>query len=117
MLDAGPLYVIVEYAPHGNLRDFLRDRRPSNSTDYSQPPASASAPNANHHALLTYKDLVLFGYQVARGVEYLASKLVGDVFTWTPRLSLMVINYKLYSLIYKLARAGDCRRLRFMLNT
>ena len=25
----GPLYVVVEYAPHGNLRDFLRQHRPS----------------------------------------------------------------------------------------
>ena len=25
----GPLYVIVEFAPHGNLRDFLRQHRPS----------------------------------------------------------------------------------------
>ena len=24
----GPLYVVVEYAPHGNLRDFLRKQRP-----------------------------------------------------------------------------------------
>ena len=25
----GPLYVIVEFAPYGNLRDFLRQHRPS----------------------------------------------------------------------------------------
>lgn len=26
----GPLYVIVEYAPGGNLREYLRDHRPGN---------------------------------------------------------------------------------------
>jgi len=86
--------VIVEYAPHGNLRDFLRDRRPSAeyqrhqhaaSPSPSSSPASAVAASAitTHSAaaasttgLLTYNDLVSFGYQVARGVDYLASKLV-----------------------------------------
>jgi len=85
--------VIVEYAPHGNLRDFLRDRRPSpeyqrhqhaaSPSLSSSSPASASAASAitTHSAasatgLLTYNDLVSFGYQVARGVDYLASKLV-----------------------------------------
>jgi hypothetical protein len=28
-LPAGPLYVIVEFAPHGNLRDFLKSHRPN----------------------------------------------------------------------------------------
>lgn len=26
----GPLYVIVEYSPNGNLREFLRNHRPGN---------------------------------------------------------------------------------------
>ncbi|KOB71695.1 Fibroblast growth factor receptor [Operophtera brumata] len=30
----GPLYVIVEYAPNGNLREFLRNHRPGNSWSF-----------------------------------------------------------------------------------
>lgn len=63
----GPLLVIVVYAPHGNLRDFLRERRPPvrSREGYERPVATRP---------LTLKDLISFSYQVVRGMEYLASK-------------------------------------------
>jgi len=64
----GPLYVIVEFAPHGNLRDFLREHRPSLGYE----PTIGQEPK--ERKTLTQKDLVSFAYQVARGMEYLASK-------------------------------------------
>lgn len=63
----GPLHVIVEYAAHGNLRDFLRAHRPSSG--YEQAIGADLKPKT-----LTQKNLVSFAYQVARGMEYLASK-------------------------------------------
>lgn len=63
----GPLHVIVEYAAHGNLRDFLRTHRPS--FGYEQPITADSKQSP-----LTHRDLVSFAYQVARGMEYLSSK-------------------------------------------
>ncbi|XP_050314293.1 fibroblast growth factor receptor homolog 1-like isoform X2 [Anthonomus grandis grandis] len=65
----GPLYVIVEYAPYGNLRDFLREHRPS-SGGYE----IAIGSEQKEKKTLTQKDLVSFAYQVARGMEYLASR-------------------------------------------
>ncbi|KAK2575291.1 hypothetical protein KPH14_008141 [Odynerus spinipes] len=65
----GPLYVVVEFAPHGNLRDFLRDHRPS-SSGYEP----TIGQEAKERKTLTQKDLVSFAYQVARGMEYLASR-------------------------------------------
>ena len=56
----GPLFVVVEYAPNGNLRQFLKDRRPTREYTTS----------------LKFKDLVSFAYQVVRGMEYLSSKKV-----------------------------------------
>jgi fibroblast growth factor receptor 3 len=66
----GPLYVVVEFAPHGNLRDFLRQHRPSSGYE----PAIGIV--EKERKTLTQKDLVSFAYQVARGMEYLASRRV-----------------------------------------
>lgn len=65
----GPLYVLVEYAAKGNLREFLRARRPP-GMDYSFD--TCRLPEEQ----LTCKDLVSCAYQVARGMEYLASQKV-----------------------------------------
>uniref|UniRef100_A0A8C5UEL8 receptor protein-tyrosine kinase n=1 Tax=Malurus cyaneus samueli TaxID=2593467 RepID=A0A8C5UEL8_9PASS len=63
----GPLYVIVEYASKGNLREYLQARRP---------PGMEYCYNPSHvpEEQLSFKDLVSCAYQVARGMEYLASK-------------------------------------------
>uniref|UniRef100_A0A8C5CL99 Fibroblast growth factor receptor n=1 Tax=Gadus morhua TaxID=8049 RepID=A0A8C5CL99_GADMO len=63
----GPLYVLVEYASKGNLREYLRARRPP-GTDYSF--TTCKIPEEQ----LTFKHLVSSAYQVARGMEYLASQ-------------------------------------------
>ncbi|XP_073729634.1 fibroblast growth factor receptor 2 isoform X1 [Misgurnus anguillicaudatus] len=63
----GPLYVIVEYASKGNLREYLRARRPP-GMEYSYDIARVS------DEALTFKDLISCTYQVARGMEYLASQ-------------------------------------------
>uniref|UniRef100_A0A8C0G344 Fibroblast growth factor receptor n=1 Tax=Bubo bubo TaxID=30461 RepID=A0A8C0G344_BUBBB len=63
----GPLYVIVEFAAKGNLREYLRARRPP-IPDY------AFDIVAMPEEQLSFKDLVSCVYQVARGMEYLESK-------------------------------------------
>ena len=96
----GPLFVIVEYARYGNLRDFLRDRRPTipggNHFSFS-PSASATGSDPRRFSRqvvpqsplrddtttaqppLTMKALMSFAFQVARGMEYLSSKMVINI--------------------------------------
>ncbi|XP_068114121.1 fibroblast growth factor receptor 2 isoform X4 [Hyperolius riggenbachi] len=64
---SGTLFVIVEYAAKGNLREYLRARRPIEmeySYDINRVPGEQ----------MTFKDLVSCTYQLARGMEYLASQ-------------------------------------------
>ncbi|XP_058467627.1 fibroblast growth factor receptor homolog 1-like isoform X2 [Malaya genurostris] len=64
----GPLYVIVEYAPHGNLKDFLRSHR-FGTANYED-----SIIGEKEKKILTLKELISFAYQIARGMEHLASR-------------------------------------------
>lgn len=61
--------MIVEFAAKGNLREYLRARRPP-TPDY------AFDVMAMPEEQLSFKDLVSCVYQVARGMEYLESKRV-----------------------------------------
>ncbi|XP_053671028.1 fibroblast growth factor receptor homolog 1-like [Anopheles nili] len=61
----GPLYVIVEYAPHGNLKNFLRSHRLGSNYE---------AAGEKEKKILTQKELISFAYQIARGMEHLASR-------------------------------------------
>lgn len=70
----GPFHVVVEYARHGNLKDFLRTHRPMNSFG-----SRIIQPNSDD-LQLTHKHLVSFSHQVAVGMKYLASKQVAGIF-------------------------------------
>ncbi|XP_040852922.1 fibroblast growth factor receptor 4 isoform X2 [Ochotona curzoniae] len=63
----GPLYVIVECAAKGNLREFLRARRPPGPDLGPEGPRSSEGP-------LSFPALVSCAYQVARGMQYLESQ-------------------------------------------
>uniref|UniRef100_A0A915PIW2 receptor protein-tyrosine kinase n=1 Tax=Setaria digitata TaxID=48799 RepID=A0A915PIW2_9BILA len=99
----GPLYVIVELCKHGNLRDFLRAHRPRDADSGSQVPettnVAAGAGSSSDHYLeprrlqrkltvvsthdqpvlikhLTQRHLVQFAWQVAKGMEFMASRKI-----------------------------------------
>ncbi|KAI1731993.1 protein tyrosine kinase domain-containing protein [Ditylenchus destructor] len=94
----GPLMVVLELCPHGNLRDFLRQHRPKeedlaacNSDEdldgdsnsqigvNSRPKVYQNVDNATEPSSLknlTLRDLVQYSLEVARGMEFLASRKI-----------------------------------------
>ncbi|XP_061729622.1 fibroblast growth factor receptor homolog 1-like [Cydia pomonella] len=61
----GPLYVVVEYARNGSLRDYLKKHKP---------PKNAGSTENLLSKPLAQRELAGFVWQVAKGMEYLASR-------------------------------------------
>ena len=61
------LMVIMEFAPHGSLLSFLRGKRDIYEPDWTK---TTNDPDKE----FTLVDLVMIGYQVSRGMAFLASK-------------------------------------------
>ena len=61
--------VIMEFAPHGSLLSFLRLKRDIYEPDWTK---TTNDPEKE----FTLVDLVMIGYQVSRGMAFLASKKV-----------------------------------------
>lgn len=71
-------YIIMEYAIHGNLFDFLNENSPKNE---------------NSAVSLTQNECNVFAYQVAMGMEYLSSQKVG-LFSYKKCISITVKLYE-----------------------
>ena len=67
-----PLFVLIEYAPFGDLLGYLRKSRGLNDTYYKDP-------DSKPHTNLTSQQLIKFGWQIADGMSYLSSIPVSDV--------------------------------------
>lgn len=63
------VWVIIEYCPHGNLLDFLRKRREIFEAKWTTPTEHADE-------TFTTIDLYICALQVARAMEFLASRRV-----------------------------------------
>ena len=66
---SGKLCVILEYCLYGDLLSFLRDKKSIFQPSWERKEDSFSS-------ICTYFDLANFTYQIARGMDFLASKKV-----------------------------------------
>ena len=67
------LWIIMEYCPHGNLREFLRNSRSRYSLDENDLITDVSQ-------VFGPKNLIQFGLQIAKGMNFLNSRKVISFF-------------------------------------
>ncbi|XP_056600994.1 tyrosine-protein kinase receptor Tie-2 isoform X2 [Triplophysa dalaica] len=81
----GYLYLAIEYAPHGNLLDFLRKSRVL-ETDPAFAIANSTA------STLSSQQLLHFAADVARGMDYLSQKQLFSRWHFHPKMALTLPN-------------------------
>ncbi|KAI6188717.1 TK/FGFR protein kinase [Aphelenchoides besseyi] len=80
----GPLLVVLELCPHGNLRDFLRRHRPhgveaEEDSQQNHTPSTRKSTVDNRSIVLhnlTLRDLIRFATEISCGMEFLSSKKI-----------------------------------------
>ncbi|XP_067674743.1 fibroblast growth factor receptor-like [Haliotis asinina] len=76
-----PLLLILEYVPGGDLRSYLRRRRPAYDKTWESPVSVQESPLAEEElpkddGELTAKDLLSFALQTARGMQHLEANSI-----------------------------------------
>ena len=87
------LMVIMEFAPHGSLLSFLRGKRETYEASWTK---TMNDPEKE----FTLVDLVMIGFQVGRGMSFLASKKVKKINA--VRTQLQVSSFKFIKFSEKL---------------
>ena len=80
------LMLIMEYAPHGSLLKFLRERR-----EIYQPVWKKTVNDPTQE--FTLVDVLMAAYQIARGMEFLASKKVIEIASVTTYIHTYIHTY------------------------
>jgi len=94
---ADPLFVIMEYAKLGKLQSVLRNSRGVNYYTNTHGPSS-----------LTSHELIMFCYQIAKGMDFLSSKGVRWTYAAYIPIILDILHYVYNAQTTALCSANDC---------